>query len=389
MISRFYGYFVAILLMLTFSVQAQQQQDLKSENGDQGIVFVTGSWQQMLEKAKKEKKLIFMDCYTTWCGPCKMLARDVFTNSEVAAFFNDKFVNVKVDMEKGEGKSLKDRYEVHAYPTLNFIDGNGELVHCVVGGVDTSTLLQQAHMALEGKGLIYIQNLYRQGNREPEFIESYLNVLDMANQGKEAEKVCLDYFDSLDKSKLKEKKYWDLFDKYVTDVNAGVFQYVYDNRAEFESLIGEKIVKNKIRIVWAIGANQFVTGRGEDAVLDKKGFKEYVKRLEKVDVEGKYSIIAAAEMSNAEKMADWKTYLKLGDKQLKNGRVSDMELYNWGLRINQRCADIAFRARAAEWFDMAVVRCDKREAEGKSGMMSFKPYFEKLAKDLRQPLKAA
>lgn len=354
-----------------------------------GIEFTQGNWQQVLDKAKKENKLIFMDCYTSWCGPCKMLAKDVFTDPDVATVFNDKFVNVKVDMEKGEGKMLKDRYEVSAYPTLNFINGNGELVHCVVGGVNAETLIKQAGLAQDGKGLAYVKTQYQKGERSPEFIENFLNMLDLANQAKEAEKVCIDYFANLDKSKLKEKKYWDLFVKYVSDVNSDVFAYVYENRDELSSLLGEKAVKGKIRTVWAIGANRFVSGRGEEAVLDKKGFNRYIKQLAKADVEGNYEIIADAKMANAEKLGDWKTYLKLGDEKLKAGKVSDLVLYNWGLRISKQCQDIAMRLQAAKWFDDAAAASAKREAEGKSGMMSYKVYFEKLAAELKQAPKAA
>lgn len=56
-----------------------------------------------------------MGCYTSWCGPCKQMAQTTFVDPEVAVFFNEKFINVKVDMEKGEGKELKDRYHVKAY----------------------------------------------------------------------------------------------------------------------------------------------------------------------------------------------------------------------------------------------------------------------------------
>ena len=346
----------------------------------EGIVFFKGTWQQALEQARKENKLIFMDCYTSWCGPCKMLAKEVFTDPEVAAFFNEKFVNVKVDMEKGEGMELKEQYKVSAYPTLNFIDGNGGLQHCVVGGMPADALIAQAKLALEGKGLIALQTLYVQGNRESQFIEDYLTALDMGNQAAEAEKVALDYLGKIVRAQLKEKANWDMFNKYSNDVDSDIFRYVYDNRNEFAGLFGEKEVKAKIRKVWTLGANRYVTGEGEEVVYDQKGFKKYVKRLSKADVDGKTDIIENARMTNAEKLGDWKTYIALGSEQLKNGKVGDLVLYNWGLRINRGCKDSALRMQAAQWFDDAA-------AKSKEGPMSFKVYFERVANDLKQDYK--
>ncbi|MFR3851185.1 MAG: thioredoxin family protein, partial [Odoribacter splanchnicus] len=317
---------------------------------------------------------------TSWCGPCKMLAKEVFTDPEVAAFFNEKFVNVKVDMEKGEGMELKEQYKVSAYPTLNFIDGNGGLQHCVVGGMPADALIAQAKLALEGKGLIALQTLYVQGNRESQFIEDYLTALDMGNQAAEAEKVALDYLGKIERAQLKEKANWDMFNKYINDVDSDIFRYVYDNRNEFAGLFGEKEVKAKIRKVWTLGANRYVTGEGEEVVYDQKGFKKYVKRLSKADVDGKTDIIENARMTNAEKLGDWKTYIALGSEQLKNGKVGDLVLYNWGLRINRGCKDSALRMQAAQWFDDAA-------AKSKEGPMSFKVYFERVANDLKQDYK--
>ena len=73
----------------------------------------TKEWKKVLKKAKKEKKLIFIDCYTSWCGPCKMLSSQVFTREDVGNQFNADFVNVKYDMEKdADGVMLKDKFEV-------------------------------------------------------------------------------------------------------------------------------------------------------------------------------------------------------------------------------------------------------------------------------------
>ena len=346
-----------------------------------GIEFVSGSWDEILSKARQENKLIFMDCYTSWCGPCKQMARTTFVDPEVATMFNEKFINVKVDMEKGEGKTLKERYHVTAYPTLNFINGNGEIVHCVVGGMDVKELMAQGNVALSGKGLTYMQGEYANGNRAPEFIETYLNVLDMANLGEEAQKVSLDYFATLDREKLNEKAYWNIFTKFVNDVNSDLFQYVYANRVKFYPLYGEQQVNRKLETVWAIGANKFVSDKDGKQVLDKKGFDRYVKWMKKSKVNGWEDIATSARMSNAEKIGDWKSYVELGDVQLKNGKVSDLVLYNWGLRVTRGCKDQALRLHAAKWFEDAATEAAKKEAEG---MMSFRTYFEKLAQELKQ-----
>ena len=84
---------LAVLLLWKFVTVAQ----------DRSVAFEELTFQEALAKAKQNNKLLFVDCYTSWCGPCKMLAREVFTNNEVADYFNAHFISLKVDCEKGEG----------------------------------------------------------------------------------------------------------------------------------------------------------------------------------------------------------------------------------------------------------------------------------------------
>ena len=99
------------------------------------IHFRNGSWDEIVDQARKEKKQIFLDCYTAWCGPCKKLAREIFTQDSVAEFYNRNFICVKMDMEK-EGKELGKKYKVMAYPTLLYIDsGTEQTDHALVGFV--------------------------------------------------------------------------------------------------------------------------------------------------------------------------------------------------------------------------------------------------------------
>jgi len=98
-----------------------------------GINFFEGTWDEALALAKKENKLIFLDVYATWCGPCKRLSAQTFPDPEVGKYYNERFINVKVDGEKGEGLTLRQRYGVRGYPTLLFINYKGEVVHKTAG----------------------------------------------------------------------------------------------------------------------------------------------------------------------------------------------------------------------------------------------------------------
>ena len=114
----------------------------KKPAADAGIQFKNISFEQALKEAKASNKLIFMDAYAEWCGPCKYMTANVFTEQEVGAFYNKNFINLKVDMEKGEGPALAAKYQVRAYPTLFFIDGDGKVVKKVLGAQTTQKMIQ-------------------------------------------------------------------------------------------------------------------------------------------------------------------------------------------------------------------------------------------------------
>lgn len=101
------------------------------ENG--GIQFTDATWATIVKKARAENKIIFLDAYASWCGPCKLLQKNVFTRAEVGELFNEHFINVKVDMERGEGPQLSRLFPLDAYPTLFFIEPSGKIVRKVVG----------------------------------------------------------------------------------------------------------------------------------------------------------------------------------------------------------------------------------------------------------------
>ena len=118
---------------------------------DNGIKFYDKSWQEVLNKAKAEHKPIFLDIYATWCGPCKMLKRETFTDREVAEYFNAHFISTSFDGERGDGLELAKRFQINGYPALFVLDENGSPIKFSLGYVTPAELLQFGKRALRNK----------------------------------------------------------------------------------------------------------------------------------------------------------------------------------------------------------------------------------------------
>ncbi len=145
----------------------------------QGIEFKEGNWNDIVALAKKEHKLIFMDIYTTWCGPCKMMDKNIFPQKNVGDLHNTNFINYKIDAEKGEGLAIAAKYSVNAYPTNLFINpDNEELVYKAIGYVETDKFLERGNDALaEYKDPLkwddYVAK-YKSGNYDKAFLINYM-----------------------------------------------------------------------------------------------------------------------------------------------------------------------------------------------------------------------
>ncbi len=116
---------LGILLVSILSLPVFAEED--------GVNFFEGSFRQALAKAKKEKKMVMLDAYTSWCGPCKVLKNKVFPNKELGNYINEHFVSIGVDMEAGEGPALANMYPIEGYPTILFLDASGKIKKKILG----------------------------------------------------------------------------------------------------------------------------------------------------------------------------------------------------------------------------------------------------------------
>ncbi len=147
----------------------------------QGIEFEHGSWAEVLSKSKATNKPIFVDIYTSWCGPCKQMSKNIFPQKEVGDKYNHSFICYKIDAEKGEGVELAKTYNVSSYPTFLFIKPDGSLFYKITGSRAAYEFIAEADIALQKAGIGKIEKTldeykqeYDKGNRDPDFLVAYM-----------------------------------------------------------------------------------------------------------------------------------------------------------------------------------------------------------------------
>ena len=193
----------------------------------QGIQFFEGTWKEAMAKAKAEDKLLFVDAFAKWCGPCKAMAKNVFTQEKVGEYFNSNFINLKLDMEEADGVTFGHKYPVSAYPTLFFIDGDGKVVKNIKGGQQPDGLIALGGDAIKkvDKSLRY-EEKYLAGDRSFDLMYNYVKALNGA--GKPSLKISNDYLAS--NPTLTEKEKLTFILEAAVDADTKLFDQVISNK---------------------------------------------------------------------------------------------------------------------------------------------------------------
>lgn len=216
----------------------------------QGVEFRDLTFGQALEQARTENKLVFMDCYTSWCGPCKNMLKNVFTLPEAGEFMNAHFVCVKYDMEKGEGIGLKKQFAVRAFPTFFIIRPDGTVQHRLAGGSQWERFRERVARGLEETtSYAYLNERYQQGKLARKQYPHYVQALKDAGDRPAVKNVCMEVFGQLsDKAKCSAEN-WYIFDQEMGPADPR-FEYLVDHKEAFDRTVGQKIVDEKIYSVY-------------------------------------------------------------------------------------------------------------------------------------------
>lgn len=143
-----------------------------------GMEFFEGSFDEALAEAEAGGKMVFVDIYTTWCGPCKVMDATVLSQEDVGDYYNARFVNVKLDAEDEavNGPAISERYDVGGYPTYLYLKPDGSVIGRISAVLPPSLFIEVAGRLIEGaqSGFERLEKRYEAGEREPGFVQDYL-----------------------------------------------------------------------------------------------------------------------------------------------------------------------------------------------------------------------
>ena len=271
----------------------------------QGIEFFKGTFNEALTKASNEGKLVFVDFYATWCGPCKQMAEKVFPDEELGKYMNEKFVCLQIDVEKeGWQKEVAEKYNVTVLPTLVFFKLDSTVASRLAGAREKAELLNAAKVA-RGEELSF-EKLYDRAKSKKDLADMQL-VLKQAPeevggmQGMEAQKWIV-RIDKLYAEYAKMKMGPDFINKEDLQIvqafnkknvkDDAVMEFIAKNLETYMNKLGEAPG------ILMVEYNNAVVGQ-----LAKAGKDEYKKYLERIngDLETAYAIMPTGTLTPYEK----------------------------------------------------------------------------------------
>src|SRR5690554_5782618 len=113
------------------------------------VDFVEGSFEELLDSAAAQDKQVLVDAYTDWCGWCKVMDRETFSQERVGEYVNRKFVATKIDMERGFGVKLAMKYRVRSYPQYLIFSSQGHLLARLSGYMEPEPFIEAVEAALD------------------------------------------------------------------------------------------------------------------------------------------------------------------------------------------------------------------------------------------------
>ena len=345
-----------LFLLAPFFIHAQDQ---TSPKDDKGVHFEHNlSWSAIQAKAKAENKYIFMDCFTTWCGPCRFMSTTIFPQQESGAYVNDKFISVAVQLDTTakdaddikvwykDGHDIAEKYGVRAYPTYLIFTPNGQVIHRMVGSrLDPKTFIADLANSFDSTQQYYtLLGQYQKGRRDTAFLHkvamSCLNAYDRSN-GKQ---VTDDYLAT--QSNLFNQDDLYLIDLYTNKSTDKYFPLFIDHAAEIDKILGEKAAESKVRNVFIAEG----TGRKIDDNRPPDWTAVHAKIAAKLPAEAD-ELTARIKVNFYRGRKDWPNFETAMVSYMKTygSHMTDPELNDLTWSVFQNCPDMTCVSEVLDW----------------------------------------
>ena len=292
-----------------------------------GVYFQDLSYEEALKKSKQQGRKLFIDCYTTWCGPCKYMSETVFKQEKIGDFLNQNFICLKYDMEKGEGPELAKKFGVRAYPTFIIVNPDGTIRHKLVGGGEEEQFIERVKESFDdNKALGVLDTKYNNGNRDKVFLAQYAKVL-VNNYDPKAKNVVDELLKiSTDEEKLSED-YWFIFgNSELSPKDSEAAKFLIDNRSKFNETIGKEKVDNRLSEGFFREILMVIAGRGQKT--DVKRLDAIGREVKALKLSNEKTLLASLAIAKAVKTENIDKILAACEKELpKLGKDSQMIAY--------------------------------------------------------------
>ncbi|MEM6641666.1 MAG: DUF255 domain-containing protein [Bacteroidota bacterium] len=267
------------------------------------ISFDTLGWNQALEKAQANNKSIFVHAYSEWCEPCQSMEVYIYTDQEVGDFYNQHFVNLKLDLENYPGVFLAEKYRLGIYPGYLFVQSDGSVLHRGCGSMDASEFLLMGETALDPKkNLAFFNRTFNNDNRDTDFVMNYLEVIEAGCL--DPEQAASSILTGIPTEELASDFAWNLIASYNWDVYSREFKYLLSNPKVFEAKHGKAAVQTKIYDTFMAQYQEVY----ESEELHTFGMRSLMEAIDQADFQGADTLKIMMQLHLAEYTENWAEY---------------------------------------------------------------------------------
>lgn len=321
------------------------------------------AFQDALNLAAKSNKKVFVDFYATWCGPCKVMDKEVFTDNAVADYMNAGFVNLKLDAEKGEGKELAKKYKVTAYPTFIVFDAKANEATRFMGSMKPDRFISKMRQGLDpALSAQALADRYAKGDRTPQFINDYaLSVLETKTDA-EGFEIINNYFNSLSAAdKLKPENSF-LYTRYTMGFEDIKAKYMFENRDLFYKKLGKEETQQILYKLLRLKVVPYVSGYNfKHNKYNADTYQQLKKEVAAVAFPQELSIDGLLRIVDARVTGKPEVFVSTLEKEFPNLNKRDQFIMMINLPALKEAGDAALNKRA-----LALLRNYVATAPGES-----------------------